>query len=42
MKYLVIWDIHWEYEKLREILDKYFSISDKVIFLWDYMKKILI
>lgn len=39
MKYLVIWDIHWEYEKLREILDKYFSISDKVIFLWDYIDK---
>lgn len=39
MKYLVLWDIHWQYDRLREILDKYFSISDKVIFLWDYIDK---
>jgi len=39
MKYLILWDIHWQYEKLKEILDKHFSISDKVIFLGDYIDK---
>ncbi|MDD2871198.1 MAG: metallophosphoesterase [Candidatus Gracilibacteria bacterium] len=39
MKYLVLGDIHGQYDRLREILDKYFSISDKVIFLGDYIDK---
>lgn len=39
MKYLILWDIHWQYDKLIEILNKYFDISDKVIFLWDYIDR---
>jgi hypothetical protein len=39
MKYLVLWDIHWQYDRLQEILDKYFDISDKVIFLWNYIDR---
>jgi len=39
MKYFIIWDIHWQYNKLIELIDKYFLLSDKVIFLWDYIDK---
>jgi hypothetical protein len=39
MKYLILWDIHWQYDKLIWLLDRFFDISDKVIFLWDYIDK---
>ena len=39
MKYLVLWDIHWQYEKLEKLITEYFVLSDKVIFLWDYIDK---
>ncbi len=39
MKYLILWDIHWQYDRLLENLNQYFDKADKVILLWDYIDK---
>ncbi len=39
MKYLILGDVHGQYDRLMEILEKYFESATKVIFLWDYIDK---